>query len=321
MQATRNAWDFIWKNKVLVVFGVFAAFLGQFGIVDFLSRVGIITGETDQYFNSVANAGMQMGNFATRIAVSLESKMLTYFLLMIFFGLISVFVFIATVSQGAIIYSIRQSIKKKPIDITKAWHIGSANFWRLFFVHFFKQIALTLICMIISLSAYAAFSLPSLVNNLFFLGMFLFFSFAGMVLALVAIYTTIYIIVEKFSINEAFTAAWELFKNHWIVSFEVGILLLVFNLFVGIFAMLGFVLLILPAILIWFIFILVGGNGLVLTAGLIASIMIFTMYLMLVGAMFTIFTTYIWTYVFMKMDKTGVKSRIVHYLSYKPNKI
>lgn len=321
MQATKSAWDFVWKNKVLVVFGIFAAFLGQFGIVDFLSKLGLITGDTGRYFNSIASVGLQMGEFATRIAFSLESKMLAYFLIMIFVGLMSVFIFIAAVSQGAIIYSIKQSIKRKPIDITKAWHVGSANFWRLFFIHFFKKIALTLVSIIIGLSAYAALTLPSLVNNLFFLIMFLIFSFAGLVLSFVTIYTSIYVIVEKYSIDEAFSAAWVLFKNHWIVSFEVGILLLVFNLFLGVFAALGFVLLVLPAILIWFVVILIGGNEIVLTAGFIAGLMVFTMYLMLVGALFTIFTTYIWTYVFMKMNKEGMKSRVVHYLSYKPNKI
>ena len=321
MQATRNAWKFVWENKVLAVFGIFAAFLGQFGIVDFLGKLGLITGDAGYYFNTIASVGAQMGEFTTRIAFSLESKILADFLLMIFLGLFSVFIFIAVVSQGAIIYSAKQSIKKKPIDIVKAWHVGSANFWRLFFVHFFKKIALTLISIVVGLSAYAAFTMPSLMNNLFFLAMFLIFSFAGLVLSFVAIYTPIYVVVEKYNIGEAFNAAWNLLKNHWIVSFEVGILLLVFNLFLGVFAALGFVLLILPAILIWFAVILIGGSKIILSAGFMAGLIVFTMYLMLVGAMFTIFTTYIWTYVFMKMNKEGIKSRIVHYLSYKPNKI
>ena len=321
MQATRNAWEFTVKNKVLAVFGIFAAFLGQFGMVDFLGKLGLITGNTGTYFSTVASIGIQMGEFAIRASSSLETKMLSYFLLMIFLGLFSVFIFIATVSQGAIIYSIKQSIQKKPINITKAWHVGAANFYRLFFVNFFKKIALTLISIIIALSAYAAFIIPSLINNLFFLGIFLAASFAGLVLAFVAVYTSIYVIVEKFSLGEAFSAAWKLFQNHLIVSFEVGILLLVFNLFVGVFAALGFVLLVLPAILLWFVFVLIIGSEIFLTAGFFAGLIVFAMYLMIVGAMFTIFTTYIWTYIFMKMNKEGIKSRIAHYLSYKPNKI
>lgn len=321
IQATKKSWEFVQVNRVLVVFGIFAAFLGQFGIVDFLSRLGLITGDTGKYFSTIASIGMQMGDFATSIAFSLESKMLAYFLLMLFLGLFSVFVFIAIVSQGAIIYSAKQSVKKRPIDITKAWHTGSANFGSLFFVHFFKKISLTLISIVVGLSAYAAFTIPSLINNLFFLGVFLIFSLVGLVLSFVIAYTSIYIVVEKYTINEAFSAAWNLLQNHWIVSFEVGILLLVFNLFFGVFAGLGFILFVLPAILIWFAVILISGSGALLIAGFISSGIVFTMYLMLAGAMFTIFTTYIWTYVFMKMNKEGIKSRIVHYLSYKPNKI
>lgn len=321
IQATRSAWNFTWKNKALVAFGIFAAFLGQFGIIDFLGKLGLITGDAGRYFNVIASIGAQMREFAVRVSFSLESKMLAYFLLMIFLGLISVLVFIAIVSQGAIIYSVKQSIKNKPRDILKAWHVGAANFWRLFFVYFFKKIALMLVSIIVGVSAYAAFAIPSLVNNLFFLGVFLLFSFAGLVLSFVTVYTSIYVIVEKYAIGEAFGAAWNLLRNHLVVSFEIGILLLVFNLFLGVFAALGFLLFVLPAILIWFVVILASGSEIVLAAGFVAGIAVVTMYLIFIGAMFTIFTTYIWTYVFMKMNKESIKSRIVHYLSYKPNKI
>ena len=321
MQATKNAWEFIKKEKVLMVFGIFAAFLGQFGIVDFLGRLGLITGNTEHYFRNITLIGVQLGEFMIHMTSSLESKMLADFLLMLFLGLFSVFIFIAVVCQGAIIYSAKQSIQKKSINISKAWYAGTENFWRLFFINFFKKISLTLIFMVVSLSAYAAFFIPSLENNLFFLGIFLLASFAGLALSFVAVYASIYVIAGKYTISEAFDAACVLFRDHLVVSFEIGILILVFNLFFGVFAVLGFMLFVLPAILIWFAVILIVGSKIALAAGFIASFMVFTMYLILLGAIFTVFTTYIWTYVFMKMNKVGIKSRIVHYLSYKPNKI
>lgn len=319
MQAIERAWKFVWGNKTLWVFGIFAAFLGQFGIVEFLGKLGLVTGDAGRYFEIIAVMIQQLGDIIASMAFSFESQILSYFLLTIMFVLFTTFVFIATVSQGVLIHASAQSVKNKKTDMVKSWHACTGNFWGLFFVNFFKKVFIVILSIVVSLSAYVAMSLPSMSNNIFFLGVFLLVSLMGMTISFLAVYTSAYIVVEKYSAIKALGAAWKLLYNHWLVSFEIGIIILIFNLFLGLITALGFTLFILPAILIWFAVILIGGSKLILVSGFIAGLIVFTMYLITVGAVFTVFTTHIWTYVFMKMHKIGIKSHIIHYLSFNKN--
>jgi len=320
IQATRSALRFTWQNKIVWIFGIFAALLGQFGIVEFLGKVGLATGDVDKYFGNLGYLGSQLGQLSTNMSLSFDNKLLVLFLLVLVAGLVAIFVFASIVSQGAIIHLAAQSIKNKRVNITKAWHIGSANFWRLFVVNFFRKLFIAFLAMMVSLAAFGALVVPSAVNNLFFLVIFLLASVVGIILSFLVVYAAAYIVVEKYSVAEAVKAALVLFRKHWLVSIEVGLIVLVYNLFLGLFIALGFTLIILPAILLWFAVILIGGNQLLLAGGFVAALIFFTMYLIVVGAGFTVFTTYIWTFIFMKMHKVGLKSRLLHYLSYKKRK-
>ncbi len=322
MQSVKSAWQFMWKNKIVWGFGIFAAFLGQFGVVEFLGKMGFVASDVGGYFNSLVAIGKEACFLGFGLAIPFEGKMLVLFLLVLLAGLALLFIFIAVVSQGAIIYLSAQSIKgKDKPDIAKSWHISSANFWRLFFINAFKKLLVVILSIFVALSAYAALIIPTVANGLLFLLVFLIAAAVGMVLSFLVIYSASYVVVERYSVYEAIKSAWRLFTGHWLVSIEVGLIVLIFNLFLGLISALGFILVILPAILLWLAVALVGGGQLLLTAALIAGVIFFTMYLIAIGAGFTVFTIHIWTFIFMKMHKEGVKSRILHYLSHKKVRI
>lgn len=313
IHATRKAWHFAWSHKVLWIFGAFAAFLGQFGIVEFLGKISIFQDRTDKYFGSIGSVLSQVGNFIINAGNSYESKIILFFLLTLIFCLVSVFIFLAVVSQGLLLYAESQSIKKGKYNLAKSWHVGTANFWRLFLLNFFKKIIIAIIAIIISLSALGVLLSPSIPNSIFLTLVFLLMGFIGLVLSFLFFYSAGYLVIEKESISMAVQKAWKMFVRHPLVSFEIGLLVLVLNLFFGLFAALGFILLVLPAVLVWFAIVLASGSQLVLVATFIASVIIFTMYIMVVGSGFTVFTTYIWTYTFMEMHDKGIKSRLVHF--------
>lgn len=317
IQATKRAWRFVWDNKTIWIFGIFAAFLGQFGMVEFLGKVGVSAGNAGRYFDRIGSMSFEMGGFTMSIVNSLQNRLLALSLLLLLASLVVVFVYAAVICQGAIIHSSAQSIAgKKHIDILKAWHVSHKSFWSLFIINLFKKILIMFLSVMVSITAYGALTVPTLGNSLFFLFVFIFTSALGIILSFLVVYTAAYVVVEKYTLMNAIHGAWDLFAEHWLSSIEVGLIILVFNLFLGVLILLGFMLILLPAILLWFLVIVVGSSQSMLYTGLIAGLIVFVMYLMTMGAMFTVFVSYMWTYVFMKMHKVGVKSRLVNYLSY-----
>jgi len=125
------------------------------------------------------------------------------------------------------------------------------------------------------------------------------------------------VVVEEYPLLPAIGAAWKLLVGHWLVSIEVGLLIILSNIILALATLLGFAVFFFPAMLVWFVAIVTGSQAL-LAAGFVFAIIFFTAYLLWLGAMFTVFTTSVWTYLFMKMHKHGIPSRLVHWLSYKP---
>lgn len=319
MQTVKNGLQFAWKNKAVWVFGLFAAFLGQMGMVEFLGKVSIVSADADKHLGTVGAIGLKLTKTGTLMALTFGNKLMVLFLLILLFALAVVFVFVTVVSQGAIIHSSVQSIKnknKKSVDIVKAWRVGVANFWRIFSINLLKKVVIIFLSMFVSLSAFGAVKVPTAGNNFLFLLIFLMAGIIGLVLSFLVVYAAAYVIVEKLSVLDAIEKAWYLFWKQWLVSLEIGLIVLFFNVVLGFFALLGFMAFFLPALLIWFVAVVVS-NQILLSAGFIFSIIVFTSYLMLLGAFFTVFTTYMWTYLFMKMHKKEIGSRIMYYLSFK----
>ncbi|MDP2692568.1 MAG: hypothetical protein Q8O88_02925 [bacterium] len=316
IQATRKAWHFAWGHKILWFFGIFAAFLGQFGMVEFLGKISVHSIPIESYFGNVGTLMAQVGKFVISAGYSFDSKFFLFFLLALIFSLVLVAAFVAVASQGLLLYACAQSIKGKKINIMKSWHVGAANFWRLFFLNFFKKIIIAVIAIILSLSAYGVLLSPSIPNSIALTLLVILLGFIGLVLSFLFFYSAGYVVIEKENLSVAIQKAWVMFVGHPIVSFEVGLLVVVLNLFFGLFAAFGFILFVLPAVLFWFVVVLLGGSQIALVSAFIASLIMFTMYIMVVAAGFAVFTSYIWTYVFLEMHDKGIKSRLMHFIRF-----
>src|SRR3989338_5340381 len=110
VEATERAWHFVWRHKVLWLFGIFAAFFGGFG---------------------------RLGKFAATVGSTFSSQLLLVFLAILLLALLTLLIFTAVSAQGSLIHSVFQAEKKNKVDVGRAWAAGTANFWRLFILNFF----------------------------------------------------------------------------------------------------------------------------------------------------------------------------------------
>ena len=317
-QAIQHGWRVAWQNKFLWVYGLFAAFLGQMGIVEFLSKAGLVVGDVNDYLSTVGLIPTKAVEASTVIALSAESRVLMFWLLFLLIGLAAALIFASVVSQGAIVHAAAKATKSKKTmpDVGAAWHAGVSHFWRLFTLNLVKKVAIVLLAIAVGGAAFNAVVGSSLGSNILFLVVFLLASLVGLVLSFLVVYAAGYVVVEEYPLVQAIESAWKLFWSHWLVSFEVGLLILLFNGILFCLTLLGFLVFFFPAMLVWFAAIVLGSQAL-LAMGFIIALILFTGYVMLLGAAFTVFSTSVWTHLFMKMHKSGVKSRVLHWLSYK----
>ncbi len=315
-EALAHSWKMAREHKILWVFGLFSVFLGQMGILDLLSKVGMSAAGRPihlvMYERLVFFKELALGTAQLNLPIDGWIWFASLLVVMLGFGLLLVFV--SVVSQGALIKATATLVKHKKLpNAGEEWHVGVKHFWRMFFINLFKKIAYCLLALPVG---YLAFKL--LLNNgvglsLLFLLIFVLASLVGLVVSFLTIYAAGYVVVEEYKFWEAWRAAWKLFINHWLVSVEVGIIILLMNIVLVVVVLFGMMVFFLPTLASWAIVNMTGSISLWL-AGLMVGVGLNALFIILVASIFSVFVISTWTYLFMSMHHVGIKSRIMHYL-------
>jgi hypothetical protein len=314
-QALKHSWALAFKHKLLWVFGIFALFLGQMGFMEFLFKAlkaGSINTWSSKCMTFVSYF-KDSGGFAS-FKMPWTSVPWAICLLIILFGLVAVFLFLAISSQGAIIKAAALYAKndKKMPSVTTSWQAGVSHFWRLLGINLLKKLLIMCLTVFVGWGAWSAVtgSYSGWAVVIFFL-IFLLAIIVGFALSFLTIYAAGYVVVEEYSFLKSLKASWRLFVDHWLVSVEVGLIIILTNVILFVILLVGFLVLFFPTLILWAVSFATAKVGLYL-AGILIGLLLFTIYAVLVVAIHTVFTTSVWTYLFMKMHKHGLKSKIVH---------
>lgn len=315
-EALLKGWQLAWKHKLLWLFGFFAIFLGQMGLSDLLVKIFSVTNGTG--FSSWLVIPAVIANLVNGASISLPVDVWVWlcWLFLILVGFFLFFIFMSVVSQGALIKSAAQFAGKGSWpDTNKAWQAGTRHFWRLLGINFVKKIIIiATACFIGYLAVWFLQSIGFGTLGIFLLG-FLLAVFVGMMASFLAVYAAGYVVVEEYSFFKSLVSAVKLFFSHWLVSLEVGMIVLLSNLALFVVALLGFAISFLPAVVLWPVGALLGSANVSLS-GLVASGLIFLLFFAWLNSVFTVFTTSVWTYLFMKMHRQGIVSRIIHWYNW-----
>lgn len=316
-QALKSSWHLLWEHKTLWVFGVFAAFLGQMGLLDLLSKVGLAAAGNVSNFSFWISAprifaeGTKTG---TLFSVLPETWLWIACMLVLFFGIVLLWLFVSVVSQGTLIKASAEYVKRGTVRaVGRAWQSGVKHFWPLLGLQIVKRFLLMLLAAIVGYAALNALLSLSVWSLLLFLLLFILAAALGMVVAFLVVYAAGYLIIEEYHWRESVVKAWRLFVKHWLVSVEVGLIVLALNVVTAMLAVLGFFIFFLPTLITWFIAVLTLNSAL-WWAGLLVGILFSTLLMIFLGALLTVYTTSVWTYLFMKMHHEGISSRLLRWL-------
>lgn len=314
--ALRFGWQFAWKNKFLWVYGLFAAMLGQFGIFELLARVSAAvtnaSGGVQLYWFRLPRH-MMRGFWQMGWEAKGPDVIWIVWLILVGLGILVALIVVAVVSQGALIYAAAQGKTGRVAEDSREWHAGVDHFWRLFFLNAARKAAILFLVTMVGWASYSALISPTPSALLLFLALFILAALVGIVVSFFTLYVACYVVIEEYSFLDALYSAWRLFRRHWLVSLEVGLLFMLFNLLLAGLGVLGFFVLIMPAAVLWFLAFFVG-NALLFGVAMLFLFVCFIAYVMFLGSVFTVFSLSVWTHLFMHMHRYGVKSRLMHWL-------
>jgi hypothetical protein len=314
-QALSHGWRVAWKHAWLWPFGMFAAFLGQMGLLDYLSHITLASSDYAVYpawlsfprlFSATTGGGA--------VSIGFEQWVWLFWLALLLFGIVALFVFTMVVSQGMIVHMSARASKRKSLPaIGPSWQVGITHFWRVLFLNMLKQAFLIGLALSVGYATLNMIQEPSMFDTFIFFSVFLLAGLVGIVASFLLVYAIGYVIVEEYRFVEAVRSAWRLFTSHWLVSMEVGLIILALNVFAVLVVFLGLFVLFFPTILLWFVS-AVTGVTVLYTIGVFMGLSLFILFVAFVSSVFTIFSTSVWTFLFMKMHKHGIGSRVHHWL-------
>ncbi|MCX6779562.1 MAG: hypothetical protein NT034_00045 [Candidatus Magasanikbacteria bacterium] len=309
-QALAHSWALVKQKKSLWIFGLLSAVIGQWGLSDFLGAFYRTVNNGFYFFNQEQIAALHLDFNWHKLAIILLGLWLLGIILLVVFGL----VFVAVGSRGAIIsYGIHYYKTGKILPLHEAWHKGIKKFSPLLGVTLLGRLF-----QLIDLGLFAVLARMVLRSNS--LGSSFLLVAIGTLAILVAllfeasiIYASGYILLEHKNVKESLLKGWELLSEHLLVSFELGMVLVLLNVFFLGVAVYGSFISFIPSLIVWIIAGLTGFNGLILF-GMYTGMVFYAMIVLVAAGIFNAFVTCSWVYLFMKMHHEGVGSRTVIFL-------
>lgn len=307
-QILKKSFHLTARNKILWILGFLVALLGNGGEYDiFFSNLKKISA-TDINLKTFAN--FFSSNFISNsIFIYLKNltiakePIISFLVLLTLGGLI----YLTIIAQGALIASIYKLVKKKyqprsgSIDVKKVWLKIRGKFWELFFTNLiFKGGGIVLAFLIsmpfvILLSSFTDLSITSS----FMIAGGLIFTPLVIIVSFLVKYALIFIIVKDQDPISAFASSLKLWQNNWLITGEIAVILFALNLFIGIIAFIGALIISFPIIAAIALII----HPLALPDGYYFTIIAWILIIILpiLGSIFAVFQYGAWTILFAKI--------------------
>lgn len=317
IETLKTSWQLVWEHKLLWVFGLFAGMIGPMGIVTITRNLGLI-GTKHTFFPRplILPEFYGYGSFSG-VSMPVDGWLALLWLGAILFGFSIVLLFVAVVSQGALVHAIAQyeTWGRRSPKLGESWQAGVAHFWRIFSVSLLSKIILGFLSLLMAFAFFNAMIDPTAFDTLTFVILFVLSAIVGIAVSFLSVYAVGYIVVEEYSFFDAIAGAWKLFLNHWLVSLEMGVLLLLLNLFFGVVLLASFFILLIPTFYLWLLALTAISQALSIVAFMIAF-SLFILFSVVIVSILSAFTVTVWTHLFMKMHRTGVKSKVLHWAGF-----
>jgi hypothetical protein len=311
----RQSLKISWRHKYLWFFGLFAALLGSGGELDLLFR-GFNADPQDGILSGIKSF-TETGIFNFHTFFNIKNLMTSqpyafsiFIFVLIFLLIILVFlVWLATVSQIAIVNNSAHIIAGNDADFKMGLNEGIKKFWPVFYLNIISRAVVYIVIILISSSILLA-PLGRLYANIFYFLSFVILIPATLIFILIIKYAISYIVIKGDDFKAAVKASWKLFKLNWVVSIEIAFILFFISILFGLAIVMVLGILAVPLLLFGYLFQnfmpLIGFWG---VAGF--GLLLFSVFIVVAGSIMSTFQISSWTGIFVELVGRGAQSKLM----------
>jgi hypothetical protein len=309
LELLKSAAKIVWHHKYLWFFGIFAALLSNGEIYK------ISTGETSDFFASwrkLQATGIfdssifpQIINFAQYDPWGLLWRLL----ILLAVAVLAVFiVWLAIVSQGALVNNIAKINLDKKTDFADGFRCGRVNLWLVFFFKLLEKAVVLALILLTLLPILAVFNYS---GNIWPRLLYLLISFllivAAAVFALGIKYGVAYGIIRSLRFIEALRSGFQLLMKNWLVSCEAGIVIFVINFLLGAIIVALISATAIPFVFLMFVFYKAAWAWAVTAVLFVGALALFILVAAAGGALW-VFNESFWTLTFLQISQGKMNS-------------
>ena len=243
-----------WKNKVLWIFGFFAAFLGGSSQYDVLinqfSQIRNSQFGFEQNFFASLGSVLQSNLVQTLVNIAKDTPSGSYIAIAVILVAVVFFIWLTIISQASLLHSYTQTEEKGSFRLAESIKKANKNFWQLLFIIISTR---TLAFLIFALAGIPLLLLIyQIVNStaIFTFGLFVIGSPLFIIFSIIAKFAFMYKTHDDLSWTQSLISAIKLFGGHWLISIEIAFILFVVNIIAGLGIFILFLILLVPFVLL-----------------------------------------------------------------------
>ncbi|MFH1253546.1 MAG: hypothetical protein V1664_04425 [Candidatus Uhrbacteria bacterium] len=303
-----KAWKITWHHKHLWLLGIFASFMAAGGLFEAISSNWRTASTGQLLIQQTLNGtipGYQWLISYSRYLTEL-SPVHQYLLIFWFLALLAFFIIFGALCQGAILNS---ALEKKPIGFKELLKNGWRFFSRIIGLDILGKLGVVIIFFLSIVPSaflnplpYGWYKFPPLIAFVIFLVGALLVTILQM-LALVAV------VHKHQNLKAAIIEAWHIFRLHFLVAIEMGILLFVTSL-IALAATLGSFFILAVPITLFFVIATATASPAIYTIAIIFAYSLVLATIFLIFGWLTAFQYTVWSLFFEEMERFGIVSWI-----------
>lgn len=298
----KEAWRLTWHNKLLWVLGFFSVFWGGVGAYGVFNRALEKVGPAlpplsePQGLLRPPFEALSTGWFATLLFVALVVAA-------IFFA----FIILITAARGGLIFAVERRFQGKAWHLREALRRGTEAFWPLLAIGILIRLDLILYALAVE-PLTSAPATPARV--ILYVLAFIIVTLISMTLSFLGIYAAAQVMLQGASLWRAIKESLQLFIRHWLVSFELALIMYMLALLVGIAVLAVLFAVAVPFALLAFIlsFLQVPGG---MWLAIVPAAAVYIALLILAGSVFVTYQYTLWTLLYLRLREHGAVAKVV----------
>jgi hypothetical protein len=305
-----------WRNKWLWFLGLFAAVIGNGSVYEALLRGfnNISEGRSVFYtFKEYAETGVFGMVSWAKFSALWQSDPSTFgvslFALVVMMCVLAVLITLGVICQGGLIGGVISLDAKRKTTLKSSFQLGVNKFWPILKLNLITKVILLGILVFLAYVASLLFFASTAMNTFVYILSFIVFIILGIIIYFLTIYGTAYVILRSEGPWTGLKSAWHLFKRNVMLNLEMGLILFIMQILVGIAFLITVFVVLSPVFILYMIFMFSGGKLLPMFM-MFAMITMFAFLTVFFGSWWSTYQLGAWSILFEELELGGKKSKV-----------